>query len=91
MVKFVQKAIEELYYHNQIQGIAIIACLLRQSQLVPLLFDESEGSLCGHLLQSCVVQYLRVIKNRIEDENIQDVRELEHFSASLMKQRQMMI
>ena len=88
MVTFVEKAIAELYHHDQIQGIAIIACLLRQSQFFVLLIDESMAN-CGHLLQSCVVQYLRVIKDRIEDERIQDVQELEHFSASLRQQKRM--
>ena len=97
LAKFVKNAVDELYLSNEIQGIAIIACLLRQSQYFALLFYDKtletkiivENTNCGYLLQSCVGQYLRVIKYRIDDDKISDLQELEQFSFLLNQQKQM--
>ena len=99
IAKFVKKAVDELYLNNEIQGIAIIACLLRQSQYFALLFYKKnlnenvivESTNCGYLLQSCVNQYLRVIKYRIDDKDINDVQQLEQFTFLLNKQKKQML
>ena len=87
--KFVKKLVDELYFKNEIQGIAVIACLLRQSQLFMLLFCVHTN--CGYLLTRTVAQYLRVIKYRMDDEDISDLHQLEDFSYLLNEQKKRLI
>eukprot|EP01083_Nonionella_stella_P077220 210741_1 len=88
MAKFVQKAVDELYMNNEMQGIAIIACLLRQSQFFVLLFfSDTSPNYCGYLLQRCVAHYLRLIQDRMSHDQIKDLYQLQHFTELLNAQK----
>jgi len=94
IAKWVQRMVDELYWNDEIQGCAIVACLIRQSQLFVLLLvdGESEKAQFGGLLQSAVMQYVQVLQYRMERGMVARVNymeELEEFSEMLEKQKMM--